>query len=300
MTAPGTPLTVIDGGINRLRTKGGASSKSLYDLLNGYVTSQKTVKVRPGTIRTQSLDTNTKGLVAFKGGFHVFSHESVSVPSGYTLHILTHPLSGGDTLVPISKIHFAAPFMGFLYVVAEFVALNSDIIDAGLIFHYWLQEGETWSADNVYTIGDIVTPATKNGLAYRAVRLSAVNPVWTASIPHSVDDLVEPSVPNDYFFKATNADGDNPASGLTEPVWPIHAGQTVTEESQLGATAGGASSPFPAPQPSSNTPDSGTATQYTNPASGATSPLGSPPGTPPGWVQIYNSFGAPTGRWGPP
>jgi len=300
MTAPGTPLTVIQGGINRLRTKGGANTQALYDLLNGYVTSQKTVKVRQGTIRTQSLSSTTKGLVAFKGGFHTFAHTTVSVPAGYTLHILTHPLSGGDTLVPISKIHFAAPFMGFLYVVAEFEPTNTAVVDAGLIWHYWLQEGTTWVKNTVYQIGDIVTPATKNGLAYKAVRLSAINPVWTANTAESVNDLVEPSVPNGYFFKVTSADGDNPGTGTVEPTWPTVEGQTVTEDTQAGANTTDGSTPGSAPQPSASLPSSDTTTKYDNPANGPQSPVGSPPGTPAGWVQIYNSFGVPTGRWGPP
>jgi hypothetical protein len=31
------PVTTLRGGINRLRTKGGARADELYDLLNGYV-----------------------------------------------------------------------------------------------------------------------------------------------------------------------------------------------------------------------------------------------------------------------
>jgi hypothetical protein len=299
----GTPLTVIQGGINRLRTKGGASKQSLYDLLNGYVTSAKTVKVRPGTIRTQSLSSDTKGLVAFKGGFHTFSHKTVSVPAGYTLHILTHPLSGGDTLTPIAKIHFAAPFMGFLYVVAEFEATDTSVIDAGLIWHYWMQEGDTWAADTVYKIGDIVTPATKNGLAYKAFRVTNPNPAWVPHTLEALNTLVEPNIPNGFYYKATSADGDNPVTGATEPTWPIVEGQTVEESSQMNPaeSSGGPTTANPATQPSTDQPSSGTAAQYTNPATGSTNPPGSPPGTPSGWVQQYNSFGVLIpGKWGPP
>lgn len=57
-TAAAIPLTTIGGGINRLRTKGGADRNSLYDLLNGYVTQANTVKVRPGSIRNANLATN--------------------------------------------------------------------------------------------------------------------------------------------------------------------------------------------------------------------------------------------------
>src|SRR6202012_1311854 len=96
MTAPTSALTTIGGGINRLRTKAGADSNSLYDLLNGYVTAANTVKVRPGTIRNVNLaDTAgagmTKGLVAYEGAMHIFASQVVDVPDGYVLHVLSHP-----------------------------------------------------------------------------------------------------------------------------------------------------------------------------------------------------------------
>ncbi|KKK82756.1 hypothetical protein LCGC14_2800230, partial [marine sediment metagenome] len=56
-------LTVIKEGLNRQRTKGAALKDTLYDLLNGFVSSEKTVKVRPGTRLTETLPANTKGLV---------------------------------------------------------------------------------------------------------------------------------------------------------------------------------------------------------------------------------------------
>jgi hypothetical protein len=77
-------LTAVNGGINRLRVKGAADRNSLYDLLNGYVTQQKTIKVRPGTFRTAELpedtagDGLTKGLCVFNDLFHVFSDVSAT------------------------------------------------------------------------------------------------------------------------------------------------------------------------------------------------------------------------------
>ena len=29
----------------------------------------------------------------------------------------------------------------------------------GDVFHYWLQTGDTWQADHVYQLGDIVSPS---------------------------------------------------------------------------------------------------------------------------------------------
>lgn len=98
MSFPGVGLTAISGGINRLRTKGGADKNSLFDLLNGYVTQAGTVKVREGTSRKANIATysgvgTTKGLLAYQGNLHVFSNQVVSVPAGFELHVLNHPAS---------------------------------------------------------------------------------------------------------------------------------------------------------------------------------------------------------------
>src|SRR6201999_3287908 len=108
------------GGINRFRPKGAARADVLYDLINAYVTNENTVIVRPGALRRAVLPSVTKGLCAFAGSRHVFSTEVVPVPIGYTLHVLTHPLFDSGTAggFPLKKIHFVAPFLGFLYVVA--------------------------------------------------------------------------------------------------------------------------------------------------------------------------------------
>src|SRR6186713_1911977 len=133
-----TALTVIKGGISRDRPKGAARQDVLYDLVNAYVTDEKTVKVRPGSFRRAILPAITKGLCAFRGSKHVFASEPVPVPAGYTLHVLVHPLFEGGTANPfeIKRIWFAAPFLGFLYVVAEFDVGSSG---AESVYHYWLQ-----------------------------------------------------------------------------------------------------------------------------------------------------------------
>lgn len=91
-------LTAISGGINRLRTKGGADKNSLFELLNGYVTQSGTVKVREGSNRNANIATysgagKTKGLMAYQSQLHVFSDTAVAVPPGYALHVINHPAS---------------------------------------------------------------------------------------------------------------------------------------------------------------------------------------------------------------
>lgn len=218
-------LTTVKGGINRLRTKGAALEDSLYDLLNGYVTAAKTVVVRPGTFRVAVLPTDTEGngithgLCAFQNLFHVFSIEDVDVPPGYVNHILVHPT---DTSLEITDIHFAAPYMGYLYVVAEF----SD----GVVQHYWLQSGDVWEADTIYHAGDIVVPSDGGSLSFQASRSTPANISWAPNVTREVGDVIEPTEYNDYYYTVIDTQGDNPRSGATEPVWPTEPGATITED----------------------------------------------------------------------
>jgi len=246
------PLTTVKGGINRLKTKGGARGDSLYDAVNCYRTEAGTVKRRPGTLRVATLDSATKGLVAFDGARHTFAAQTVEVPDGYVLHVITHPSATPDAPIAISLIHFAEPFLGFLYVVAEFV--NGDV------FHYWLQLTGTWSANTIYRNGDIVEPTVPNGLAYRATRFGPAYPSWTPRTPKSVGDTIEPTVYNDYYYTVIDAIGSNPATGDTEPTWPQVEAAQVVEDTEGVLDASGSVTAPPANQPTSGVSD-----RYSNP-----------------------------------
>lgn len=221
------PLTVLKGGINRQRTKGGARADTLYDLVNGHITDAGTVVSRYGTRRMAAVSADTKGLVSFAGLLHVFSHESVEVPDGFVLHVLSHPESSEGDLIELERIHFAVPFMGFLYVAAEFVDGN--------VYYFWLQTGGTWEASTHYALTAVREPTVPNGFAYQAQRLGAPNPVWTPSTLRTEGDLIEPTEYNGFYYEATSTIGDTPSSGSTEPSWPTEEGATI-EESELLAT----------------------------------------------------------------
>jgi hypothetical protein len=242
------PLTVIKGGINRQRTKGGARADNLYDLLNGFVTDAGTVVVRPGTDRQTVLDEQTRGLAAFDGSRHTFCHGEVTVPDGYTLHILVHPDSIVGYEIALEKIHFASPFMGALYVVAEF--------EDGAIYHYWLQQPDVWASDTIYRAGQLIFPTVPNGLAYQASRLGAPYPAWAPNVPRSdgtgsyEQSIIEPTVYNDYFYVCVETQGLNPISGTVEPTWPVEDGAQVVEETDPGQIT-----PAPPAPPSTQTPD---------------------------------------------
>lgn len=212
-------LTVIKGGLNRQRTKGAALKDTLFDLLNGFVSTEKTVKVRPGTRLTETLPAGTKGLVHFDGGFHVFANISIAAPAGYTIHIIKSP---DDETLALSRIHFAEPFLGGLYVSAEF----SD----GRIYHYWLQPADAWVADRAYEINEAIQPTTPNGLVYKARRLNGASPAWTANTARALNDVIEPTTENSFQYKVTQVIGPTPTSGAEEPIWPTEIGAIIIED----------------------------------------------------------------------
>ncbi|MEE9311794.1 MAG: hypothetical protein V3V10_05205 [Planctomycetota bacterium] len=200
-------LTTVKGGLNRLRTKGAALKDSLFELLNGYVTVEKTVKVRPGTILDTTLPSGTFGLISFEGLLQVFASSVIGgIPAGYNLNVLRAPTGNA-----LSKVHFAEPFLGLLYVSAEF---NTDEI-----YHFWLRTGDTWAANTLHKANDLVIPTTPNGFVYRANRIGDANPIWTPDVPRTVGEKVEPTTANNFYFEVTATFGTTPLSGLVEPAW---------------------------------------------------------------------------------
>lgn len=248
-----TTLNVLKQGISRIREKGGADPSTLYDLLNGYVTIDGSVKSRPGTDIDTNLPAGTKGLMVMDGAFLVFSNVPTTITDpAYSAEVLVNP---NDPTLAIKEIHFAAPFLGFPYVVAEF--------SNGSVWHYWLQKGKPWSATTFYTAGDIVEPTTPNGLAYRATRDGPALPSWAPNVARAVSDKVEPTVYNDYFYTVIEVDGTNPASGATEPLWPTSSGAQVIEDTNGPAGDGTTITP----PPPANQPGSGTTDRYGDPGS---------------------------------
>lgn len=219
-------LNTLKAGISRLRTKGGADPQTLYDLVNGYVTQAGTTESRPGSVTDARGLAGTRGLTVFEGEFYVFSDHPVEVPAGYVCEILTHPTDAEATLV---AIHFAKPFMGQLYVVAEW----SD--DPTIAYHYWLQPAETWQPNTVYKVGALVAPTELNGYYYRANRADEPGPAWAPNVARAVGDTVEPTTYNGFKFTVIETFGANPRSGATEPNWPTTDGAIIAEDTDGAA-----------------------------------------------------------------
>lgn len=287
MTIRSVTLNASKAGITRLRTKGGASPETLLDLTNGYVNASKCPQQRPGTTWLFGFADGahagnagkTKGLVAFKGIVYTFTHDPAYATSGsssYVILVLRHPTNGTAAL---QAIHYAAPFMGFLYVVAEFAD--------GVIKHYWLQLPAAWKTRTQYMDNDMVQPTTPSGYYYQAAR-SINPPTWTALLQYKADpstlggvaaDRVQPSTYIGSYFIVNQVYG--PGSGLTPPI--ARSGNTEPDWFIAGLQNGSftlefsTSSTPPAPTagttpPGQTPPGKGGGGRYTN---SANSPRGS-------------------------
>ncbi len=229
-------------GMSRLRNKGGAKPDSFYDLLNCYVTADRSIVPRPGTVRDTGLPSGTAGLMAFEDKLWTFSGtpQASPDPNRYVIYTLTHPDQGSSA--SLVKIHFAKPFLGFPYIVAEW----SD----GNVYHYWAQGTGTWTADTIYAFNAMVSPTTDNGYVYKATRLGDPNPTWEPGRVVAIGDILEPTVPNGYMYEVVETTGDNPITGATEPFWTASPDAAVYEDVSLGSATTAPPSNAPTTPPS--------------------------------------------------
>ena len=221
-------LTAPKTGISRLRTKGGARPDALYDLVNGQFNAAREIVPRPGTLRKETIaQPLTHGLAYYKGLYHVFADHWIVLGSATTvLHVLPHPDSGDVDAPTMVAIHKAEPFLGYLFVIAEYS--NGDV------YYFWLTEGEdggqAWEADTVYDVSEVVRPTVPTGYYYRATRLGGPGVVWEAGASRALNDIVEPTKFNGFEYVVIDAAGTDPRSGTVEPVWPKIEGALVYED----------------------------------------------------------------------
>lgn len=228
MTGRVVTLNAAKGGINRLKVKGGADANSLYDLVNGYVDQSGIPRSRPGSVNVTTLPANaTKGMCAYDGKLVVFSHQPQDLAASTPVtecEVLRHP---SIPEMPLKDVHFAAPYMGYLYVVPEFQ--NGDV------YHYWLQKGTTWEPNKAYLPGALVMPTDANGIAYQLDSGTETFAPWVKNVPRGMGDVVVPTVDDGYKYTVTDAFGPSPKSGAIEPTWPAVDGGTVFEDSDVQA-----------------------------------------------------------------
>jgi hypothetical protein len=222
-------LNATQGGIDRQRTEGSPSPNTLYDLVDGYRDAANVMRGRPGSVAMKNLAASaaagaTKGFTVYQGGFVVFSSEPQTMPDGVTCEVLVNPV---DPTLTLSEVHFVAPFLRHLFVVAEFSDES--------VYYYWLQTAETWEAETVYTLGELVQPTVPNGFVYRAVRLGAPNPLWSPNVERANGDKVEPTTPDGFYYQVVDTAGTTPRSGTVEPDWNDEQGALTYEDVDLTA-----------------------------------------------------------------
>lgn len=234
-------LSSLKTGMTRLREKGGASPDALYDLVNGYIDQSGSPVNREGSVVDTILPAGTVGLAVYQDKLYVFALTPIIIADpDYVCEVLIHPdpAFGGS----LKQIHFAKPFLGYLYVTAEF----SD----GSVYDYWLQKPDVWKASTVYPIGATVMPTTPNGYIYTA-KTPITAPVWQPNTIYSVGQSVRPTVDNGFIYTITSTAGAAAASGSTEPDWPTQEGALVFEETDTttvpstGQTATSSTSTIP-------------------------------------------------------
>ncbi len=229
-------LSTQKGGISRLRDKGGASPETLYNLVNGYVTTAKTIRARPGRTSQYTVDASTAGLTAYNGQLYTFSHAALPGLPVLPNVVLPHPTNAALT---ISRIHFAQPFLGRLYVVAEF--------SNGSVHHYWVENPPARKNLTVYGYLERVQPTVPNGYYYEASNVSTA-PRWTSGKTTVATDLIQPTTYNGFNYRASSVVGTAPVkTSDVEPVWPTTHGATIIEYSYGGTPPVVAPPPSPPP-----------------------------------------------------
>lgn len=221
------PITSAKRGVTRQRNKGGSAKDSFYTLKDCYVTSDNSVVPRPGTRLDTTLPPNTKGLMMHRGRLHVFSAEPVVMTNPKYVNIVLQNPNPAST-ANILAIHFAQPFLGYPFVVAEFED------NPGTYIAYWLEEQGSWKPETVYFLGESVLPSVQTGYTYSAQRLNPAMPTWSKGKEVQVGDFLEPTVFNGYMYEIIAIDGPGTATGPVEPTWTASEGAVVIEDVDVG------------------------------------------------------------------
>lgn len=251
------PLARQVKGMSVLRPKGGADVQSLVLLKNGWVTSDGTMQSRPGCVSELDFPAGTVGVLAFEDKFHTFAGAPTAAPSDprVEVDILLHPTAPGTQL---KTIHNAFPFLGRLYVVAEFVD--------GVVQHYWDEDPPNWTDATQVAADAVIQPTVETGYYYENTGVSPA-PAWQSNVAVLIGESRQPTVANGFRYEVLTSTGGSPATSNTEPSWPSGIGSTVVERRYItdgvqippgssvptqpppgqggGGGAGGEYSPFP-------------------------------------------------------
>ena len=218
MPAP-YPLAEQVDGMSTLRVKGGASSKGLQLLKNGWITSARTMQARPGADFDRTMPVGSHGVIGFADKFHTFSSAPIANSDPVVdVDILLHPTGGA---AGIKEIHKAFVYLGRLYVVAEFTD--------GVVQHYYLEDPSEWTANTGVEEGEAIQPSNPNGYYYENLTASTI-PAWQSNVQVAIGQSRQPRTANGMRYTITASTGNPPPyTGNTEPAWPTIVGNTIVE-----------------------------------------------------------------------
>jgi hypothetical protein len=123
-------VTYNDFSIGKDKRKNPSVSEAnrLLELKNAFVTTGKSLRKRPGSVKITDLETGTKGLFAANGKLNTF-YEDGSITHSHSLCI-ANLVDHGSVATPVKTTHSADVVDGFPYVVIEY--------DNGDIKHHYL------------------------------------------------------------------------------------------------------------------------------------------------------------------
>lgn len=250
-------LNASKAGMTRLRDKGGASPETLYELTNAYINASRSPTQRPGTTWTYQFGANTHGLVAFQGIFYAFTDNPAAIVStgNYRVVLLRNPVAG--SAATLSKVTYAVPFMGYLYVVGVY----SD----GTAHHFWLQNPPAWTANTSYAANTLAQPKTINGYYYKVSPIQNV-PAWQPHFVYTLSSICQPTVYNGFHYQKTSADSISNVitSGPNEPAWSTSLGGITLDFSSGNPTTNPTQVNQPPSPPPAPAPGTGSGGRYGN------------------------------------
>lgn len=172
----------FDFGLDLRKGPSTSDANRLRVLKNGYTSEGRTIRKRPGLSHITTLESGTVGLFAGGGKLNTFYGGTGTITHANTLfnaHNIRHKTSAST---PVSKMHFADMFNGYLYCSAEY--------EDGQITHHYLDgalPGATHIADancpNTKSVAKISSKIWAVGTNGDTVRFCKTNSPrdWTTS-----------------------------------------------------------------------------------------------------------------------
>lgn len=139
-----------DYGLDLRKGASTSDANRLRVLNNGYTSEGRTIRKRPGLTKVATLETGTTGLFAGGGKLNTFYGGMGTITHADALFKANSIRNSVTASLPVSKVHYADMFNGFLYCSAEY--------ENGIINHHYIDG----AAPGATHIADANCPNTKS------------------------------------------------------------------------------------------------------------------------------------------